>query len=132
MKASAIKWPSITIGEHKDLAVRWTFYARWLLSKRQVDIVKLKIYMAEKNAILVDVMVEVFAAAVAENFKHEGKEVPDADYWALLVSQQDDPDADFIRMNKIIWEAIAASTGKTLPAVSPATPQETAKPEITQ
>ena len=122
MKPSAINWPTITIGEH-TLTVRWTFYAQWLLSKRGVNVKDLATVVKDRDPSLINVMVECFAAAVAENFKQMGLPVPDADYWAGQISDASFENPDIWQQcNTIIWEAVR----KVTPAAKPATPQETA------
>lgn len=129
MKASAINWPSITLGPHV-LVVRWTFYAQWLLSKRGVNVRDLRAAMNAKDPALVNTLVECFAASVAENFKAEGLPVPDAEYWAFIISDEaQKDDGVWLRVNQSIWTAV----GKVQPAaVTPAPQQETAAQPVTQ
>ena len=111
-----VDWPVVTVGDQK-LIVRWTFYAQWMLSKRKVDVRQLGTLMQAKDASLVDVMVECFAAAVAENFTTRGLEAPTVERWALMISQasQENP-AVWNEVNQAIWAAV----GKAQPAASPA------------
>ena len=116
-----VDWPVATVGD-QTLVVRWTFYAQWLLSKRKVDVRQLGTLMQAKDPSLVDVMVECFAAAVAENFTVRGLEAPTAERWALMISQASAANpAIWNEVNQAIWQAV----GKALPAASPA-PSETA------
>ena len=115
-----IDWPTIAIGDQR-LIVRWTFYAQWLLSKRKVNTKDLPTLMQTKDATIVDVMVECFAAAVAENFTAGGLPAPSADYWALAISQANDPGL-WQRVNAALWQAV----GKAQPAVATPAPQATA------
>lgn len=116
-----VDWPVASIGD-QQLVVRWTFYAQWLLSKRKVDVRQLGVLMQAKDPGLVDVIVECFAAAVAENFTGRGLEAPTAERWALMISQasQANPSV-WQEVNQAIWEAV----GKAQPAASPA-PNKTA------
>lgn len=86
-EAPQVDWPTVTIGQHQ-LVVRWTFFAQWLLSKRKVDIKSLGPMLANKEAPLVDCMVEIFAAMVAENFTSRELAAPSAEFWALAISKQ--------------------------------------------
>ena len=116
-----VDWPVVAVGDQR-LVVRWTFYAQWLLSKRKVDVRQLGTLMQAKDPGLVDVMVECFAAAVAENFTARGLEAPTAERWALMISQAAAANPGLWQeVNQVIWQAV----GKTQPAASPA-PSETA------
>jgi hypothetical protein len=113
-----IDWPVVQIGQQR-LTVRWTFYAQWLLSKRHVNVRALGNMIESRDPALVDLLVECFTAAVAENFTSQGLPVPTPEQWALAISSQPDK---WQEINAAIWEAVR----KARPAASPA-PQETAQ-----
>jgi hypothetical protein len=115
-----IDWPTIVVGDQR-LVVRWTFYAQWLLSKRKVNVKDLPTLMQAKDPALVDIMVECFTATVAENFTARALPAPNADHWALAISQANDPGL-WGRVNQAIWQAV----GKAPPAVATPAPQATA------
>lgn len=116
-----IDWPIVVIGEQR-LIVRWTFFAQWLISKRKINIRELPQLMTTRDPALIDLMVECFAAAVAENFTARNLPAPTAEYWALAISQSGGQ--KWAEINRKFWEAV----GKAPPAVTetPA-PQETAQ-----
>lgn len=111
-----IDWPVVTIGKHR-LILRWTFYAKWLLSQRKVDIRHLN----QDSPEIVANLMEIFAAMVAENFKDAGHEPPTAEYWASAINDNGG-DEKWIEANKAISDAIA----KARPAANTPGPQETA------
>lgn len=128
-------WPKITVGSQM-LIVRWTFYTQFLLSKRGVDVRKMPTLAKELDPGLVSVMVECFAAAVAQNYKDQQMPIPDADHWAMAIEEisGEDPGV-WKRVCSSIWEAINASVPKTEPAAAPATEPvatEPAKTTLTQ
>jgi len=115
-----IDWPVVQVGDQR-LIVRWTFYVQWLLSKRKVNLKDLPALVSARDTALVDVMVECFAAAVAENFTARNLPVPDAEYWALTISQCGDP-GKWQEITNAVWAAV----GKAPPAVATPAPQQTA------
>lgn len=121
-----IDWPVVTIGDQR-LVVRWTFFAQWLISKRKINIRELAQLMQAKDPSLIDLMVECFAAAVAENFTTRNLPAPTAEYWALAISQSGDPDK-WGEVNRIFWEAV----GKAPAAVATPAPQPTPQGMTTQ
>ncbi len=139
MKASAIKWPSITIGE-QTLTVRWSFFVQFLLSKRNVDYPAFfRMIQEQKQRVLpgetvnivvpvssVNTLVECFAAAVSENFKAAGLPIPDAEHWAMAISEVEGTNPSiWSEVNAALWEAL----GKVTPAPKPVAAQEPATKE---
>lgn len=122
-----IAWPVINIGE-RALIVKWSFFAQWLLSKWGVKISELAAIMASKDATMVDVLMQCFTAAVAENFEQGA--VPIADFWAAEISREDDPMVKWQACVTALFEAVAKSRtkGKAQPAVTPPGTQ----PAVTQ
>lgn len=119
-EAPQIDWPTIQVGEH-SLVVRWTFYVQWLLSKRHVNVKQLSAIITERAPELIDVMVECFAAAVAENFSRAGRVPPTAEAWALLISEASFAQpAIWAAVNRAIWEAVE----KARLAATPALPKD--------
>ena len=112
-----IDWPVVVIGDQR-LVIRWTFYAQWLLSKRNVDVKALPTLMESKDPTLVNTMVECFAATVAENFTARNLPAPSADHWAYAISNTGDPNL-WGEINQKIWVAV----GKARPAVAPPAPE---------
>lgn len=116
-----IDWPVVAIGD-QQLIVRWTFYAQWLMSKRKVNIKDLPQLMNTRDPAIIDLMVECFAAAVAENFTTRNLPAPTAEYWALAISQSGGQEK-WAEINRVFWEAV----GKVQPAAATPAPQETAQ-----
>jgi hypothetical protein len=114
-----IDWPVVVIGQQR-LTVRWSFYVQWLLSKRKVNVRALGEMIATKDPSVVDLVIECFAAAVAENYTSQGLAVPTAETWALQISA--DPET-WPAINAAIWEAIK----KARPAAATPAPQEPAQ-----
>lgn len=112
-----IDWPVVQVGKHR-LIMRWTFYAKWLLSQRKVDMRN----FAQNSPEVIANSIDIFAAMVAENFTAIGQEPPTAAYWAMAIS---DNGGDALWAEVV--KAISETFGKVKPAAAPA-PQETATP----
>jgi hypothetical protein len=119
-------WPTIQIGDQL-LVVRWTFFVTWLLSKRKVDMLKLKDMGRNLDPGMVDTMLEVFSACVAENFPRG--HAPDAEFWAAAISGTGEVDL-FSRANSAILDAVGKAPKAAQPAAPLASPQQ--PPAITQ
>ena len=121
-KVDLIDWPVIDIMGQR-LTVRWTFYVQFMLSKRKVSVTQLPRMMQEKDPGLVELMVECWTAAVAENYTQQGQVAPSSDFWAQAISQAGDE--VWRQINTAIWEAVkkarpaANQPAQTQPAPAP-------------
>jgi hypothetical protein len=140
---TGIEYPTISVGEHQNLTVRWSLAAQFLMKRRGVDPAEAgqlmmattkvpnpnmrlqsdppTIEIGNKNA--VQNVVIVFSACVAENFldmSHPNKvdlnAAPSADYWAVQIT-------DFGEVEKAVWSALGKAVEerrKKLAVVPPA------------
>jgi len=115
-----VDWPVVVIGQ-RSLVVRWTFYAQWLLSKRRVNIKELGPLLSSTDVPLVDVLVELFAACVAENWTKSKLDAPSADYWAAMISDH----GGLPKWTECI-KAVFDAMGKAPAAAAPPAPAEPA------
>lgn len=125
---TGIDYPTITIGEHKDLIVRYSLAAQLLMRRRGVDPANIGQLCSPRrtvpnpnaqlqsdpptitvpNAECVDNLVTVFSCCVAENFldlkqpnRVDLNAAPTADYWATQIDDMAEVD-----------RAIGAAMGK--------------------
>jgi hypothetical protein len=128
---TGIKYPTITVGEHKDLTVRFSLAAQFLLRRRGIEPVQLGEALAPTlpphtktappNLKCVENYVILFSCMVAENFLDKScqtlelESVPTADYWATQI-------VDFAEVETAVTEALkkaAEERRKKLAAVPP-------------
>lgn len=142
---TGIDYPTITIGEHKDLTVRLSLAAQLLMRRRGIDPAQAGALMLPGRTVpnphmhlqtdpptitianekAVENVVTVFSCMVAENFfdktatKIDLNTAPTADYWATQID-------DFAAVEKVVWAAVgkAAEARRKMLAVVP--PQEAA------
>jgi hypothetical protein len=129
---TGIDYPTITVGAHENLVVRFSLAAQLLMRRRGIDPVNIFALCAPRlqdgsaNLDAVRNVLTIFAACVAENFLDLSKPhrvdldtAPTADYWATQVE-------DFAAIEAVIGAALgkaAEERRKRLAVVPPATEQ---------
>jgi hypothetical protein len=142
---TGIDYPTISVGGHKDLTVRWSLAAQFLMKRRGVDpagapqamqgTTKVPnpdmrtqtdppfIEIGNKKA--VENVVIVFSACVAENFldtsqpnKVDLNTAPTADYWAVQIT-------DFSEVEKAVWAALGKAVEERRKKLAVVPPLET-------
>jgi len=140
---TGIDYPTISVGEHKDLIVRYSLAAQLLMRRRGIDPGNIGVACSPKKTIpnpnmrlqsdpptitvnnpeCVGNLVTVFSCCVAENFldmkspnRVDLNACPTADYWAVLID-------DMAEVDKKVGEAMgkwSEDRRKTLAATPPA------------
>ena len=125
-----IDYPTITIGD-RVLVVRLSLATQILLRRQGLDPRQLKDMLTNttdadgkpvENPLILDNLLKVFAACVAENFidgspnRFSLDAAPTADYWATQIAPYQIPD-----IGRVIAEAVgkAAEAAKNRPAPTP-------------
>ncbi len=123
---TGIEYPTLTVGQHKDLRVRMSLAAQVLMGRRGLDTNKLGELLSGRRTVpnpnmrlqtdpptieivnhnAVPNVIVAFSCMVAENFFAQMSptrinldEAPTADYWALQID-------DFPAVEKAVWDAI--------------------------
>ena len=113
---TGIEYPTITVGDHRDMVVRFSFAAQLLMQRRGLDPARVyaltspKIRQADgtdaPNPDFVRNIYTVFASMVAENFIDLSKphrvdldNAPTPDYWACQID-------DIGAASHAIWSAV--------------------------
>lgn len=118
---TGIEYPTITVGEHKDMQVRLTLAAQVLMRRRGIDPARIGVLMQPKEPDAVPNIIAVFSCMVAENFidpkatRLDLNSAPSADYWATQIE-------DFAEVEKAVWSALGKAVEerrKKLAAVPP-------------
>ena len=125
---TGIDYPTITVGAHEKIVVRLSLLAQLLMTRRGLDPKNFIAAMAGTEG--VDVAFQVFSCLVAENFlpadnlhRVDLNSAPTADYWAVLASRSDDPQATVTAIEKAIMGAVGKAVEerrKRLAVVPPA------------
>jgi len=138
---TGIEYPTITVGKHENLVVRFSLAAQLLMKRRKIDPAKIAEAIGPRvvpnpNARLqtdpptimvanpdgVQNAVTIFSCMVAENFFDKApaqsldlSTAPTADYWAMQID-------DFPAIERVIWESlgkVAEEQKKKLALVPP-------------
>lgn len=119
---TGIEYPTITVGKHENLVVRFSLAAQLLMRRRGVDPAKIAQAMIPTNPDAVQNTVTIFSAMAAENFFNQDRPqnldlstAPSADYWATQIE-------DFQDIERVIWASlgkVAEERRKKLAAVPP-------------
>lgn len=138
---TGIEYPTITVGRHENLVVRYSLAAQLLMRRRGIDPANMALAMLPSvkvpnpnmrlqtdppmidrpNAEAVQNVVTVFSCMVAENFFDQSSTkldlgtAPTADYWATQIE-------DVGEIAKVVWSAVgkaAEDRQKKLAAVPP-------------
>jgi hypothetical protein len=142
---TGIDYPTITVGEHKDLTVRMSLAAQLLMRRRGIDPAQIgtlcgPITRPNPNMRLqtdpatitipnpdgVKNIVTIFACMVAENFLDLSKPntvdlnaAPTADYWAIKID-------DFGEVETAVWGAVGKAVEERRKRLQVVPPQQEA------
>ena len=143
---TGIDYPTISVGEHKDLTVRLSLAAQLLMRRRGIDPAQLGTEMSPTKTVpnpnqrlqtdpptiqignpgAVQNVVTVFSCMVAENFIDKTKPTqvdlgtaPTADYWATQIE-------DFPAVEKAVWAAVGKAVEERRNRLAVVPPQEAA------
>jgi len=142
---TGVEYPTISVGEHENLVVRFSLAAQVLMRRRGIDPAKIGTMMLAQiarpnesarfqcdpptitvpNPDAVPNVLAVFACMVAENFidpkatKLDLGNSPTADYWATQVD-------DFASVEKAVWAALGKAAEARRAKLAAVPPKEQA------